>query len=53
MPHYGGSSAWLGWRADVVPPDGVLLGLPERSGVVVRGDGSWVSVGELPRKSPG
>ena len=45
VPHYRGWGGWLDAALPVLPPDPVVLGLPERSGVVVRPDGSWVPVG--------
>ena len=39
VPHYRpGSSAWLERARSVLPADPVVLGLPERSGVVLRAD---------------
>jgi hypothetical protein len=51
LPHYredAGGSAWLGVARGVVPAGGLVLGLPERSGVVVRADGTREPVGVSP-----
>ena len=45
VPHYRGWGGWLEAALPVLPPDPLVLGLPERSGVVVRPDGSWDPVG--------
>ncbi len=49
VPHYRpGASAWLDRARPLLPADPVVLGLPERSGAVLRGDGTWVAAGVTP-----
>ncbi|MFZ0157880.1 MAG: Type 1 glutamine amidotransferase-like domain-containing protein [Kineosporiaceae bacterium] len=45
LPHYRGRSGWLRAARTVLPADAVVVGLPERSGIVVRPDGSRHQVG--------
>lgn len=45
LPHYGGGSRWLGPIRKALPDRAAVLGLPERSGVVISPDGSFEAVG--------
>jgi len=45
LPHYGGGSRWLGSIRKALPRSALVLGLPERSGVVIGSDGSFQPVG--------
>jgi hypothetical protein len=45
LPHYSGGSRWLGPIRKSLPDNAVVLGLPERSGVVIGSDGSFQGVG--------
>ena len=48
VPHYRGSSDWLTGAREVLPVDAVVLGLPERSGVILSPDGQQRPVGQEP-----
>jgi hypothetical protein len=45
LVHYSGGSGWLDRARGLLPPDPVVLGLPERSGAVLRADGSVEAAG--------
>ncbi len=46
VPHYRpGANTWLDRARPVLPAEPVVLGLPERSGVVLQGDGTRVAAG--------
>ena len=47
VPHWSGSSGWLGAVQEAVPDEVRVLGLPEQSGVVVE-DGTVTAVGSAP-----
>lgn len=40
LPHYRGSTRWLDGARGVLPDGAFVLGLPERSGVILRPDGT-------------
>lgn len=48
LPHFDGRTGWLDAARGVLPADAVVLGLPERSGVVVSPDGELRAVGMAP-----
>lgn len=48
LPHYRGGSEWLDSARERLPATPDVLGLPERSGVVVRADGGRDQVGVSP-----
>ena len=48
LVHYRGSRSWLDGALPQLPADPVVLGLPERSGVVVQPDGTWTEAGVDP-----
>ena len=49
VPHHRpGATSWLDRARPLLPADPVVLGLPERSGVVLRGDGTRVAAGVAP-----
>jgi hypothetical protein len=48
LPHYRGSTGWLDGARRVLPDAAVVLGLPERSGVILRPDGTRLPVGVAP-----
>lgn len=48
LPHFQGGTTWLRPARDVLPSGAVALGIPERSGVVVRPDGTLAEVGIEP-----
>ncbi len=48
LPHFGGDTGWLQSARDRLPAEPDVLGLPERSGVVIRADGSREAVGVNP-----
>ncbi len=48
LPHYRGDAGWLDAARDQLPDGPDVLGLPERSGVVVRADGSRLPLGVSP-----
>jgi len=48
LVHYRGSRSWLDAALAQLPADPVVLGLPERSGALVRPDGAWTSAGVGP-----
>lgn len=48
LPHFTGGTRWLEPTRGVLPPDAVALGIPERSGAVVRPDGSLHGAGAEP-----
>lgn len=45
LPHYRGAGDWLEAARPTLPADPVVVGLPERSGVVIGSDGEWEAVG--------
>jgi cyanophycinase-like exopeptidase len=45
LVHFSGGSGWLDVARAVLPPDAVVLGLPERSGAVLRPDGTLEAAG--------
>jgi cyanophycinase-like exopeptidase len=47
LPHWSGRSDWLASVRPQLPEGTRLLGLPERSGVIVEGDG-WTAWGPRP-----
>ena len=49
VPHYrGGASSWADAAWPALPTGAVVLGLPERSGVVVHEDATWYPAGVEP-----
>lgn len=48
LPHYRGNTAWLNGARQVLPSDAVALGLPERSGILLRSGGSREALGVEP-----
>jgi cyanophycinase-like exopeptidase len=48
LPHFRGSSGWLDAARSALPANAVVLGLPERSGVIFRADGTQLPVGVEP-----
>lgn len=47
LPHFvSGRTAWLDAAGDTLPPDRVVLGLPERSGVILAPGGVFEPAGE-------
>lgn len=48
LPHFDGGTGWLDGAGDALPAEPDVLGLPERSGVVVRADGSREALGVSP-----
>lgn len=48
LPHYGGGQGWLDAARPSLPAKPLVLGLPERSGVVVAPDGTRRAVGVDP-----
>jgi cyanophycinase-like exopeptidase len=48
LPHYRGSTRWLDAARPVLRPGAVVLGLPERSGVILGPDGQLRAVGVEP-----
>jgi hypothetical protein len=57
VPHYrrGGAAGWLHAAAEVLGPDPLVLGLPERSGVLLppAGSGPGGVPGAVPVPAPG
>ena len=49
LPHYraaqGGGKGWFRSARDVLPPNAVVLGLPERSAAILTPDGQWEPAG--------
>ncbi len=45
LPHFRGGTQWIEPARRILPEDAVVLGIPERSGVLVRPDGSLESAG--------
>jgi cyanophycinase-like exopeptidase len=48
VPHWSGAPGWLAAIRAVMPPDTVVLGIPERSGALVGPDGRLRAVGAAP-----